>query len=109
MRIARAMSALVNSQDDDGAILGNWSEDFSGGTAPTKWIGSVEILQQYYRKRKPVRYGQCWTFAGTLTASEHFQKKAKKNQNRNFPSFLLQIFSSSLLVRISLKIKCQSH
>lgn len=67
VKIARALSALVNSQDDDGAVMGNWSEDFSGGTAPTKWAGSVEILQQYYKKRKPVKFGQCWIFAGTLS------------------------------------------
>lgn len=71
VKIARALSALVNSQDDDGAVMGNWSEDFSGGTAPTKWVGSVEILQQYYEKRRPVKFGQCWIFAGTLATSKH--------------------------------------
>lgn len=70
VKIARALSAVVNSPDDDGAVLGNWSEDFSGGTAPTKWVGSVAILQQYFKKRKPVKFGQCWTFAGTLTTSK---------------------------------------
>lgn len=70
VKVARALSSLVNSQDDDGAVLGNWSEDFSGGTAPTKWAGSTEILQQYYERRRPVKYGQCWTFAGTLQTSE---------------------------------------
>lgn len=30
VRVSRALSALVNSPDDDGAIMGNWSEDFSG-------------------------------------------------------------------------------
>lgn len=69
VRIARAISAIVNSPDDDGVIEGNWSENFSGGTAPTKWIGSVEILQEYYKRRRPVKYGQCWIFAGTLTTS----------------------------------------
>lgn len=29
--------------------------------------GSVEILQQYYEKRRPVKFGQCWVFAGTLS------------------------------------------
>lgn len=57
---ARALSAMVNSNDDQGAVQGNWSDDFSGGTAPTKWVGSVEILQEYYKKRKPVKFGQCW-------------------------------------------------
>lgn len=68
--VARALSSVVNSPDDDGAILGNWTENFSGGTAPTKWMGSVEILQLYFKKRKPVKYGQCWTFAGALATSK---------------------------------------
>lgn len=71
--ISRALSAAVNSPDDDGAVLGNWSEDFSGGTAPTKWVGSVAILQEYYKKRKPVKYGQCWIFSGVLTTSNYRQ------------------------------------
>lgn len=68
--IARALSAAVNSPDDNGCVMGNWSEDFAGGTAPTRWLGSAAILQEYWRKRRPVRYGQCWVFAGVLTTSE---------------------------------------
>lgn len=89
VRVCRSLSALVNSPDDDGAIMGNWSEDFSGGTPPVKWLGSVEILQQYFKKRRPVKYGQCWTFAGTLTTSNYEEKYIKcKN-------FILNIFSCS--------------
>lgn len=69
VKLARALSSAVNSHDDGGAVLGNWSENFVGGTAPTKWVGSVEILQSYYKKSKPVKFGQCWTFAGVLTTS----------------------------------------
>ncbi|CAG9826107.1 unnamed protein product [Diabrotica balteata] len=65
----RALAAAVNSPDDNGAIMGNWSTDHSGGTPPTKWIGSKEILQQYYKKKKPVKYGQCWVFAGVLSTA----------------------------------------
>ncbi|KAM6135066.1 LOW QUALITY PROTEIN: protein-glutamine gamma-glutamyltransferase 4 [Pterocles gutturalis] len=65
--ISRAMSALVNANDDNGVLLGNWSGKYSNGTAPTDWIGSVAILQQFYRTQKPVCYGQCWVFAGVLT------------------------------------------
>lgn len=68
--ISRALSAAVNSVDDNGAVMGNWGEDFRGGTPPTKWIGSMEILQQYYKKKKPVKYGQCWVFSGVLTTSK---------------------------------------
>ncbi|KAI5737093.1 hypothetical protein M8J76_009961 [Diaphorina citri] len=38
-----------------------------GGTPPTKWVGSMKILQQFYTKKKPVKYGQCWVFSGVLT------------------------------------------
>ncbi|XP_063239972.1 annulin [Bacillus rossius redtenbacheri] len=67
VKVSRALSAAVNSPDDNGAVMGNWSEDFGGGTAPTKWIGSMKILQQFYKNKKPVKYGQCWVFAGVLT------------------------------------------
>ncbi|NWV31401.1 TGM4 glutamyltransferase, partial [Grantiella picta] len=64
--VSRAMSALVNSNDDSGVLMGNWSGNYVGGTSPMDWIGSVTILQQYYKTKKPVRYGQCWVFAGVL-------------------------------------------
>ncbi|NXX20584.1 TGM4 glutamyltransferase, partial [Podargus strigoides] len=65
--VSRAMSALVNANDDSGVLLGNWSGNYSNGTSPMDWIGSVNILQKYYETKKPVRYGQCWVFAGVLT------------------------------------------
>ncbi|NXN95195.1 TGM4 glutamyltransferase, partial [Rhinopomastus cyanomelas] len=65
--VSRVMSALVNSNDDNGVLLGNWSGDYSKGTSPMDWIGSVSILQQYYKTKKPVCFGQCWVFAGVLT------------------------------------------
>lgn len=70
------MSAAVNSPDDYGAVMGNWTDDFGGGTPPTKWVGSMEILQTYFKTKKPVKYGQCWVFAGVLTTSmiSYYQK-----------------------------------
>ncbi|NXS57865.1 TGM4 glutamyltransferase, partial [Brachypteracias leptosomus] len=65
--VSRAMSALVNANDDSGVLMGNWSGNYSNGTSPLDWIGSVSILQQYYKTKKPVCYGQCWVFAGVLT------------------------------------------
>lgn len=44
-----------HSPDDEGLLLGNWTNEFSGGVAPTKWGGSVEIMQRFYRKRRPVK------------------------------------------------------
>ncbi|XP_061661332.1 coagulation factor XIII A chain-like isoform X2 [Syngnathoides biaculeatus] len=56
----------INAQDENGVLVGNWSENFSGGTAPTLWTGSVNILLQYANTGSPVRYGQCWVFAGVF-------------------------------------------
>nr|CAD7194805.1 unnamed protein product [Timema douglasi] len=55
IKTTRAMSAAVNSPDDNGAVQGNWSDDFGSHTPPTKWIGSMKILQQFYKNKKPVK------------------------------------------------------
>lgn len=56
----------VNSQDDNGVLVGNWSDDYSMGTAPTAWTGSVKILLQYTNTGVPVSFAQCWVFAGVF-------------------------------------------
>mmetsp|Transcript_88501 Transcript_88501/g.222799 ORF Transcript_88501/g.222799 Transcript_88501/m.222799 type:complete len:855 (-) Transcript_88501:70-2634(-) len=66
--ISRAMSAFCNSQDENGVLVGNWSGDYSGGENPTHWKGSVEILSDWHKNREPVKFGQCWVFAGILTS-----------------------------------------
>uniref|UniRef100_A0A182NEW5 protein-glutamine gamma-glutamyltransferase n=1 Tax=Anopheles dirus TaxID=7168 RepID=A0A182NEW5_9DIPT len=66
IRVCRALSGVVNSNDNYGVVTGNWSGNYGDGTAPTAWTGSVKILQEYYRTEHPVRYGQCWVFAGVL-------------------------------------------
>ncbi|ELU17782.1 hypothetical protein CAPTEDRAFT_227328 [Capitella teleta] len=65
--VVRAISAIVNSSDDYGVLVGNWSGDYSDGTAPTSWVGSVSILEEYFRTKTPVNYGQCWVFSGVCT------------------------------------------
>ena len=57
----------VNIQDDNGVLVGNWSEDnFEGGKEPWLWAGSQNILRQFYKTKESVKYGQCWVFAGVL-------------------------------------------
>lgn len=57
----------MNSLDDNGVLIGNWSGDYSRGTNPSAWVGSVEILLSYLRTGYSVPYGQCWVFAGVTT------------------------------------------
>ncbi|XP_073411353.1 protein-glutamine gamma-glutamyltransferase E-like isoform X2 [Dendrobates tinctorius] len=64
--ICRVLSAIVNSKDDNGVVQGNWSGEYSDGTNPGAWNGSTSILKSWYQKKQPVRYGQCWVFAGVL-------------------------------------------
>ncbi|XP_006874909.1 PREDICTED: protein-glutamine gamma-glutamyltransferase E [Chrysochloris asiatica] len=65
--VGRVLSAMVNGNDDNGVLAGNWSGSYTGGLDPRNWNGSVEILKEWKRSNfKPVRFGQCWVFAGTL-------------------------------------------
>ncbi|XP_074867646.1 protein-glutamine gamma-glutamyltransferase E-like [Carettochelys insculpta] len=66
--VGRVLSAMVNSNDDNGVVLGNWSGNYTGGTSPGSWTGSIEILRKWKDAGfKPVKYGQCWVFASVLT------------------------------------------
>ncbi|KAG9473944.1 protein-glutamine gamma-glutamyltransferase E-like isoform X2 [Eleutherodactylus coqui] len=65
LHLARALSAMVNSNDDKGVIVGNWSGNYKGGVVPTQWNGSAAILRQWM-KSGPVKFGQCWVYGGVL-------------------------------------------
>ncbi|XP_058143330.2 protein-glutamine gamma-glutamyltransferase 6 [Dasypus novemcinctus] len=65
--VTRVISAMVNSNNDRGVVQGQWQGKYSGGTSPLHWRGSVAILQKWFKGRyKPVKYGQCWVFAGVM-------------------------------------------
>ncbi|XP_033989112.1 LOW QUALITY PROTEIN: coagulation factor XIII A chain-like [Trematomus bernacchii] len=66
IKLVRKGSAMINSQDDSGVCVGNWSDDFSMGRSPTSWTGSVRILLQYANTGTPVSFAQCWVFAGVF-------------------------------------------
>ncbi|KAM7388565.1 hypothetical protein PAMP_024732 [Pampus punctatissimus] len=68
VNVVRIISAMINSPNDRGVLEGNWSGDYSGGSSPTIWSGSLEILKEYHKNNgTPVKYGQCWVFAGVFT------------------------------------------
>lgn len=62
----------MNSNDDDGILVGRWDGEYTDGTAPSAWTGSVPIIEQYFQNMKPVKYGQCWVFAGVLSTRKQF-------------------------------------
>ncbi|XP_032369297.1 protein-glutamine gamma-glutamyltransferase 2 isoform X1 [Etheostoma spectabile] len=62
--VSRVLSAMVNCNDDQGVLLGKWTDGYEGGVSPMFWRGSVEILRNWDTQAcQPVRYGQCWVFA----------------------------------------------
>ncbi|KAL3859441.1 hypothetical protein ACJMK2_009661 [Sinanodonta woodiana] len=66
--VVRQMSKVINNNERDGGVLvGNWSGKYDDGVAPFAWNGSSAILEEFYKKRKGVKYGQCWTFAAVAT------------------------------------------
>nr|XP_040131355.1 protein-glutamine gamma-glutamyltransferase 6 [Ictidomys tridecemlineatus] len=65
--VTRIISAMVNSNNDRGVVQGQWQGKYGSGTSPLHWRGSVAILQKWFKSRfKPVKYGQCWVFAGVM-------------------------------------------
>ncbi|KAG5836391.1 protein-glutamine gamma-glutamyltransferase 2-like [Anguilla anguilla] len=65
--VSRVVSAMINSNDDKGVLLGRWGTNYIGGVSPSHWNGSVDILRnwkKYYNH--PVKYGQCWVFGGVM-------------------------------------------
>lgn len=69
-------SLQINSNDDSGVLNGNWGENYSDGTSPTEWMGSVAILKQWHAAGcQPVRYGQCWVFAAVMCTGEEWKDR----------------------------------
>lgn len=68
--VSALRSSFVSSQVNSTLLEGNWGdpEDFEDGTAPWEWSGSIAILEQFWKEKDIVKYGQCWVFSGILTS-----------------------------------------
>ncbi|XP_040890425.1 protein-glutamine gamma-glutamyltransferase E [Toxotes jaculatrix] len=65
--VGRVVSAMINCQDDGGVLQGRWQSPYWGGVSPSHWSSSRAILKQWYNTHCcPVKYGQCWVFAGVM-------------------------------------------
>ncbi|XP_029637138.1 protein-glutamine gamma-glutamyltransferase K isoform X3 [Octopus sinensis] len=68
IRVVRALCRAINNNERDGGVLvGNWSGKYDDGMAPYAWNGSAAILEEFLKKRKGVKFGQCWTFSAVAT------------------------------------------
>lgn len=63
------LNVQVNSNDDNGVLVGNWSGSYPDGKNPTTWNSCVPILHQW-SKDGAVKYGQCWVFASVTCTAE---------------------------------------
>lgn len=65
--ISRVVSAMINCNDDQGVLAGQWGDSYTGGVPPSRWSSSVEILRRWIKYDCcPVKYGQCWVFAAVM-------------------------------------------
>lgn len=76
VRVSRALSAICNSPDDDGAIMGNWSEDFSGTTAhlDLQWLLLIAFVCCFFfdQVERHQRNGSAqWKFYNSITGNEN--------------------------------------
>ncbi|KAK2862999.1 hypothetical protein Q5P01_002532 [Channa striata] len=66
IKVTRQASAMLNSHDEDGVLVGNWTGDYTYGVAPTSWTGSTDILLSYASSKASVCYAQCWVYAAVF-------------------------------------------
>ena len=68
VKVSRAVSAIVNSNDEGGLLVGDWTGRYHEGIAPSTWSESPAVFRKYVQSGyRPVKFAQCWVFAGLTT------------------------------------------
>lgn len=66
--VTRTVCKAINFTERTGGVIqASWSGKYDDAEAPYAWTGSPEILEEFLKKRKGVKYGQCWTMAAVST------------------------------------------
>lgn len=71
LKVCRKLVDRVAAKQADGAggmLIGRWDGNYGDGKLPTAWTRSGEIFTEFSSTSTPVKYGQCWVFAGILTS-----------------------------------------
>ncbi|KAK9529613.1 hypothetical protein VZT92_013693 [Zoarces viviparus] len=68
--VGRVISAMINSEDESGVLMGRWDGIYNFGSRPSHWTGSHAILKRWFNNGcHRVKYGQCWVFAGVMCSA----------------------------------------
>ena len=67
--VSRHFANKVNANDSDGLLVGKWEPPYDEDSTPAwEWAGTDTIIGALSTPSGgPVKYGQCWNFAGLLT------------------------------------------
>ncbi|BFZ12584.1 hypothetical protein BsWGS_15622 [Bradybaena similaris] len=66
--VTRTICRAVNYTEGSGGVIqAGWSGRYDDAEAPHAWTGSPPILEEFLKKRRGVKYGQCWTMAAVTT------------------------------------------
>lgn len=60
----REFALCLNSFNNKGILVEHLSGDCNNGVIPIHWSDSYEIIEKYLKDKVPVKYGQCWVYAG---------------------------------------------
>ncbi|XP_030066928.1 protein-glutamine gamma-glutamyltransferase E isoform X2 [Microcaecilia unicolor] len=71
--VSKVICSMISINDgspttsDKRILMGRWEGSYTDGTSPTSWNSSNKILKEWKSGGyTPVKYGQCWVFAGVL-------------------------------------------
>lgn len=66
------ISEMSSSNSVTGLIEARWEIDFPNGKNPMSFRSPSEIFKEWSKKKRPVKYGQCWIFAECMTTIFRF-------------------------------------